>query len=294
MKAAKSIDRRDVVKSFVAFIDLLGFGQMARDAQTSDDLQRLHQTLDVIRHQFEFRPSDPWTKEEHKAVAKRVLMFSDCVVISIPLRSQYARLTGTFDLFAGELWSIALSQAACVIGGHFVRGAVDLGLWYYKHDFLISPALARAYQLEGKVQQPVIAITNALHEFMSDHPERRRYSRDLDPMKYLFRTYQPISGKPIRYLDYIGILLGAVTEQASTHSAAEVNRRMRMLLSIHARSIRIGHANAPQGPPKAKFGWLAEYHNSVVRSHAKGSDDLLVAVNNEASAAGVENEKKTD
>jgi hypothetical protein len=159
-----------------------------------------------------------------------------------------------------------------------VRGAVDIGLWYYKDDFLISPALARAYHLEGAVEPPVIAVTPVLHAYLAENPGRMRYSADIDPMRYIFRTYDAATGERIHYLDYIGMSLEIVVEQASRKGRAEVERRVWGWLSDHANSIRAAHANAAEGRPKAKFQWLAEYHNDAVRQHANGSDDLLVAL----------------
>jgi hypothetical protein len=95
----KSINKRQIVESFVAFIDILGFGDLARSAKTPDQLQKLYESLDAIRHEFEFRPRDKLRKEEHRAIEKRVLMFSDCIVTAMPLKSEYTRLTGTFESF---------------------------------------------------------------------------------------------------------------------------------------------------------------------------------------------------
>jgi hypothetical protein len=117
-------DQNAVVESFVAFIDLLGFG----DANTPEEFTRLYGSLEAIRHEFEFRPREKSTREAHEAVEKHVLMFSDCIVVSIPARSPYTKLTGKFDLFVSELHGLALSQGVCALKHHFVRGVVDIGL----------------------------------------------------------------------------------------------------------------------------------------------------------------------
>src|SRR5262249_29377344 len=103
MLLARSFDENRLTQSFVAFIDLLGFGNRVRIAESPDELRTLYESLDAIRQQFEFRPQYESTREAQKAVAKRVLMFSDCVVVSIPIRSPFTKLTGAFDLFASEL-----------------------------------------------------------------------------------------------------------------------------------------------------------------------------------------------
>jgi hypothetical protein len=276
MLSARALDVNRLTQSFVAFIDLLGFGDRVRTAKSPGEIRRLYASLDAIRHQFEFRPQEASTREAQKAVAKRVLMFSDCVVISIPARSAFTKLTGAFDLFASELHNLALSQGVCALQGHFVRGAVDFGLWYYRNDFLISPALARAYQLEASVEPPVIAVTPELHGFLANNPDRKRYSSDIDPMGYLFRTDAAASGKPVHYLDYIRMSLETMVEQAARKGRAEMAQRVRRWLSDHAKSIRAAHANAPDGRPKVKFQWLAKYHNAAVRQHANGAQDVLV------------------
>jgi hypothetical protein len=270
------MDESRVSESFVAFIDLLGFGDVARAAHTTEQLKTLHYSLDAIRQEFEFKPMNALTRGAQSAVEKSVLMFSDCVVVAVPLRSSFTQLTGVFDLLASELHAIALSQASCALKGHFVRGAIDVGLWYYKDDYLISPALARAYQLEGRADYPIVAVTDALHAFLADNPDRARYSSEIDPMNYLFKTCQTASGMMVRHLDYIGISLGAVAEEAHNKGEEELTRQVRSWLMEHATSIRKAHANAPKGRPKAKFLWLAEYHNSVVQSRVDGANDLLI------------------
>lgn len=48
-----------------------------------------------------------------------LLAFSDCIVISVPLRSDLAEHEGTFDVLMSELTSFAWAQGACVLRGIF-------------------------------------------------------------------------------------------------------------------------------------------------------------------------------
>jgi hypothetical protein len=112
----------------------------------------------------EYKCFDKFIKEEKKILGKSVLAFSDCLVISAPLRSQLADIQGTFDLLISELSSDAWAQGTCVLRGIFPRGDVDLGFWYRQKDTLISSAMVLAYRLEHAACVPMIAITPELQK----------------------------------------------------------------------------------------------------------------------------------
>jgi hypothetical protein len=265
-------------QAMIAFIDLLGFSHKARTARSQGDLNTLYDALSTIRNEFDFKPSDRSTKEAQKVASKNVMMFSDCIIVALPIRSRFTQAHGNFDLFADELTILALSQGNCAIKGQFIRGGIDLGLWYYKNNYLISPSLATAYELEGQAVQPILAVSDRLYCHLRDHPDRSNYAPDIDPMNYMFRIFNSESGRSIRYLDYIGISLDAVEEGASMKRRAEKFRRVCGWLSNHSNSIHNAYENAPSGRPKAKLQWLAEYHNDVVRSRAKGTKKLMVTL----------------
>jgi hypothetical protein len=133
-------------QSLVAFVDLLGFSDRVTSAKTPEDLNAIYQQILTVREEFEHEP--PTEKREvHRRFQKRVLAFSDSVVISIGSRSRAVEMMGDFDALGLELTLMAYAQGECTRLGYFLAGGIDLGPWAYTNDVLISPALVRAYQL---------------------------------------------------------------------------------------------------------------------------------------------------
>ena len=130
------------------------------------------------------------------------------MVISIGLDSPAIEVQGEFDVWAHDLHAMADAQAKAIAAGHFIRGGIDKGLWYHdRAGILVSPALVKAYRLENAANYPVLAVGDALYKFLRDHPGRRAYSRYLDPIPRMFRSFSDGSGARIRYLNYIELLI---------------------------------------------------------------------------------------
>src|SRR5258705_7170100 len=150
----KKITRRNLKNGLFAFIALLGFSNRVEAITTEEQLRVSDDDVVYVQNEFEHKSSDKFIQEEHKIVGKSVLAFSDCLVISVPLRSQMADFQGTFDLLMSELNSYAWALGTCVLRGIFLRGGVDLGFWYRRKDTLISPAMVLAYRLEHTALVP--------------------------------------------------------------------------------------------------------------------------------------------
>lgn len=206
------ITRRHLNNGLFAFVDLLGFSNRVEAVSTEEQLRALDDDVSFVQNEFEHKSSDKFIKEEHKVVGKNVLAFSDCLVISVPLRSQMVTFQGTFDILMGELNSYALAQGTCVLRGIFIRGGVDLGFWYRRKDTLISPAMVRAYKLEQAACVPMIALTPDLQKYLSDHPHRRYYSDDVDPIPTTMTEYGNLPNETTQwFVNYLRICLGSIT-----------------------------------------------------------------------------------
>src|SRR4029077_6899322 len=126
---------------------------------TEEELRALDDAVAFVQAEFGHKTRDESTRDANKVMHKTALAFSDCLVISVPVSSPLADHQGSFDLLMDELNSFGLAQGACVLRGTFLRGGVDLGLWYGRQDSLISPAMIHAYRLEHDACVPMIAIT---------------------------------------------------------------------------------------------------------------------------------------
>lgn len=135
------------IHALVGFIDILGFSHKVRSAKTAQDLQAIADAVRLVQREFEATPSGstPDVRAIHRLHAKRVLAFSDCVVISIGMRSAMTRHEGTYDPLMMQVCGLAYSQGACVLRGIFLRGGLELGWWWSRQSVLVSSALAAAY-----------------------------------------------------------------------------------------------------------------------------------------------------
>lgn len=274
-----------VSRGMTAFLDILGFGNRVLTATSAEDLAPIIDDVRRIQRAFEFSERDELTNRAHAITKKTVLAFSDSVIVNIPLESSITRTQGTFDAFMGELLDLALSQCECIEDGLFLRGGLDLGWWHRDGDVLVSQGLARAYRMEGRANVPVIALTDDLYKYLSEHQDRGNYAEDIEPMGSLLRKYEGHDNNGERvefwFIDYITILIrnldwnpGAQRQEylAASDEAKDEMRRVgsaamrRSWFAKHARTIERAHGKAGSRSVEAKYVWLAAYHNEITES----------------------------
>jgi hypothetical protein len=260
----------------VAFVDILGFSNRLRTAKNVEDLADISKAVSTVQAEFDFQSKDPNIKDVHKMYAKKVLAFSDCVVIAIPLKSAMTQHEGTFDPLMSELHSLAMAQAECVQRGLFLRGGIDIGWWFSEKNILVSPALANAYALEKEANVPVLSICEQAFEFFKNHHDNSFYARD--PLPSLFKQYSETKSKTERYfLDYIRVCLDSVNwqrnkAQVEEYRAADSDVRDAIAqrgytdnaidwLNGHKRQISKAIATVSDASVRAKYEWLIRYHN---------------------------------
>jgi hypothetical protein len=241
--------------------------------------------VSLVRKEFEHKPTQESTREVHKISRKTVLAFSDCLVISVPIRSPEAAQIGDFDVIMSELTGLAFSQCNCVFNDVFLRGGVDFGMWFRRGDTIISPALVHAYGIEREASVPIIAITDGLYAYLAEHPQRRQYSEAIDPIRRSFiRAENLPNGKGPWFIDYAHICLnemdGAIPmSQRDTYRAASADEQQRMRdeafarnwrgwAKQHASAIVKAHSAAATDVVRAKYAWLADYHNDTIEAWA--------------------------
>jgi hypothetical protein len=277
------ISRAHLSVGITAFLDVLGFSERILTAKTNTDFEGIIADIESIQRAFDFKSKDKDVKEAHAGSKKSVLAFSDSVIVNLALQSKLTKLQGTFDPVMSELSGMALAQGQCVASGLFLRGGVDIGWWYRKSTVLASESLVRAYRTEGSAIFPVIRLTDGLHKFVSTHPHRKFYSNDIEPVLTLLREYKGTGGdgKPISfwYLDYLSVVVesldwvtSAAQRQKCLAAAPEKRDRIREMgyranirnwLRHHAQMIKRAHAKSKDARVKAKYEWLADYHNEI-------------------------------
>jgi hypothetical protein len=271
---------RYLSESMVTFVDLLGFSDRVRALVEVAELEALERDVRRVQEWFDHRP-DKLDREHHKLLDKKVLAFSDCLVIAVSAHSQIARHEGNFDVLMNELGTLAYAQAKCAMTGIFIRGASSLGMWYKRRDTIISPALVDAYNRERDACVPMIAVNPELRQFLAEHPHRKFYSADFDPIPKFFRHYSDLpNGQSAWFLDYLPIALEAADplfdqderaalkiatgEEKDELRAKGFARGVSQLAKEHAAAIMAAHAAATLPKVRAKYEWLSGYHDEAL------------------------------
>ncbi|MDP8246176.1 MAG: hypothetical protein P9L94_18985 [Candidatus Hinthialibacter antarcticus] len=278
--------RNMVSYGITAFIDILGFSEKVLSAKTYEDINEIQLLLEKIQKEFDFKTKDSSIKDVQKLYKKKVLAFSDCVVINIPLKSNATKYDGTFDPLMIELSNFAIAQGSCVQNGLFLRGGIDLGWWFQSRTSLISKSLVSAYKIEKLAKMPIIALSKGFYNFLSKHKHRDYYCNELDPVKDLFKKYKSIkNGIEVWYLDYISICLDSLDwrlseRQVEEHRNATPDKKTKIerngyrkntdnWLIKHAQKIEESYVNSPDNNVCEKYSWLSKYHNRMVNGYSK-------------------------
>jgi len=274
------IDESKLCHTVGAFVDLLGFSEKVRTAGSKAELEEIEKALHKVRDEFEYRSTDVDIRRMQREYKKQVLAFSDCIVVSIPFKSNMTGMEGTFDAIMSEFAFFAYAQGNCVLNGYFLRGGIDFGWWYANDDLLISPALANAYQLESEANVPVLALSDQAFNFFETHKHRKHYSADVDPIRTTFRKYaETKSRKPKYFIDYLNICVQSVDwhtsmEQVEEYRQAKGERKSEImgigyrsnaikLLQRHKTAIGDALKNVKEAGVRKKYEWLIQYHNAI-------------------------------
>ncbi|MCF5198100.1 MULTISPECIES: hypothetical protein [Pseudomonas syringae group] len=274
---------RDLISyGATAFVDILGFSEKTRKANSFEDIEQIEKTILQVQDFFEHNPSNDINKTNHELYSRRVLAFSDCIIAHIPLNSQATQYSGQFDPILSVLVGLAYSQGMCVHNSHFVRGGVELGWWYHENDVLISQALSNAAKLEASANVPVIALCDDFYNYLANHDDRKTYHESIDPIPRLFRRYES-EEISYYYLDYIGILLGDMDpvlsetqrelySKASPEEKDVLNSQFYIEMCErwfegHARIIESATVGVHDERVLSKYRWLSGYHNEICKQY---------------------------
>lgn len=295
-KKASSYDASKLKYALVGFYDLLGFSDRIERIDSESALQRAVQAVEEVRNNFEYAPREQDQIDTHKILDKEVLAFSDCVITATSLHTELAQETGNLDLLLSELLDIARGQCASVLKGHFIRGALDIGFWYYKRGILISPTLVTVYKLEhDHTIYPIISISNRLYRHLRGSADRSRYHKSADPFPNKFSSFMhPKTQKRVHFLNYLRIMIGELDWQfdRSTHEAymkAEPSKKGAIMSDGYKKSLSrffLWHKEAIERALKLthapsvqeKYIFLAEYHNRELKRLSVYEPALAVTI----------------
>lgn len=200
-------------KCIVAWIDILGFREQIRNAQTPEEFQAIYRRMQKVHAEFEkgSASDEPDQEERNRDLGKRIVALSDGLVIAQDLEEDRptAEFISDFDQILGFLEELRLAQACCAHAGNFVRGGVAIGLFWFGDDILLSPGLVAAYEIESsKSRNPVIVVERSIVEALEAGKLDAGYFEDTtvldglwnacdwmspeDRAKYVMLDYMPV------------------------------------------------------------------------------------------------------
>ena len=282
--------------SMVGFFDILGFSAKVEKVQSETELVEIAGTVESIRKHFEFRAKDKSTRETHTILGKQVLAFSDCVVTAGSVQTDFVRSEGLYDTFGSQIVDMAYSQVRCILDGYFLRGGVDIGYWYHQKGLLVSPALVGAYKEEQqRALYPVISISKQLYKLLRDDPGRKFYSKDSDPFSDEFSSFSHPDGGRVHYINYLRLAAKSLdwdfdkaTYDAYKAAPRDSDERDKIMGEGYLRSLEhffkrhkeliVSAHKAAGAKVKAKYKFLADYHNKELRYFLPKQHELRVSL----------------
>jgi len=155
-------------KHLVAFVDILGFGHELKKAETEADLKLIYAKVRKVQEAFLLAGACDESEhqfENNAEYGRRVLALSDSIVVAITPNCPMQPLMGGYELLGCALYELIIAQGQCACQGIFVRGGVSHGPFFFENDVLISPAQARAYDLETNAAEfPIIVVTESTRQ----------------------------------------------------------------------------------------------------------------------------------
>ena len=281
----------------VAFIDILGFRREIEKAKTVEDLQGVHSMIRTVQEAFQ-HPSSTNSSEDqtelNRAYGRRVIALSDAVVVAITPRCEMTSMMGAYDVLGLAILDLLSAQAYCVSKGIFLRGGVSHGPFCYENDILLSPAMARAYELESNcAEYPVIVVPDSTRLAIFGVPKKGSYASGADPTPGYFvrhdrawtRNDPNWKGEDLYYLDYLSVVrddtdIGwqgddykkyRAAKEADNGKRAQALFDRRILKSVaygfrmHKNRLIAAYNANPDERVRKKYRWLMEYHNRSFR-----------------------------
>ncbi len=235
----------------VSFIDVLGF----RDLLTT---RHAHDIRDILLKLRKFTTPDseaPPRRMKDARLYSRTFVdsVSDAVIRVRVYNTQYRD-----GAFFHELLNLIHAQIQCVDSGVVIRGGIAIGNAHVGIDGkgpVFGPAMVRAYEVESTeaVHPRIVLDQNVYETFISDdrlHREGHSIGTEINYVKKFLRT----DSDGLRFLDYL-----AGSESEFDHPGEYFN-----FLEKHAELIR-DKLKTTKDNVRAKFEWLATYHNSVIK-----------------------------
>jgi hypothetical protein len=233
-------------KAIVTFLDILGFADVVR--------KRDHAAVSTILDSLEqFTVPEA---EEEPAYEPEVIAFSDSIVrvrkIATKTNSIYP-----FGLLFNEILDLVHAQGMLIDAEVFLRGGIAFGDISMLGKRVFGPALVSTYELESKyAQYPRIIVSPSLFHELKVNPLLVAAHHDSDTEISFIRDMLRQGDDGMWFIDY-GRAIERELDEPEMYPF--FLKKHRALIVRRARQFK------SSGGVLAKYLWLANYHNRLVR-----------------------------
>jgi hypothetical protein len=252
----RSVTTSPYQDSIVAWIDILGWSDLLRQAKDEAKVARVAQVvrcLEALSKKSRERREEFARRGFHGAANTRFSYFSDTVVLSCPVAKAES---------GWMIWEVQLLCAVLLHWGQYSRGAIVRGHLHHTETLLYGPAIVDAHEIERDVAKyPRLVVTPEAAPFVvsatdpskPDEPTDPQWSIDADGLRFLeiFRARR--DGRRLK--DY----------QADARRAREIVREDLARVTTSNPNLKL----------QAKFGWMLGYLDSVLAAEAIPADPTL-------------------
>lgn len=255
-----------MVKSVVAFIDILGYQAQTKRARTqtakNQFLGQLHRAL-TAAYNSHLKARNLMPREPH---LYKVKTFTDNIVIGYPLMDHSERPADAEAELGDVFFMLSWFQLEMVRAGFFLRGGIAVDELYMGEHIVFGNGLLAAYEAESKAaRDPRIVLTKSAHAFVKKH---KKWFRDPSSSPHGDELLKDADGQ--FFLNYLHPL-------ANYFESPELADQW---LTEHKESVE-SKLKENKTEPKfwSKYLWAAIYHNYFCdhskRLHCKIASDKL-------------------
>ena len=234
-------------RSVVAYVDILGYRQMAfraeKEKREPEFLQILHAALSKGRD---------WLEHDEKSHGPHIggkdfyalKAFTDNIVIGYPIQF---REDAEIQIYMAFL-DLGVFQLEMIKNGFFLRGAISVGDVYMDDIAVFGNGFTEAYKGESELaRDPRIVLTNSASELVKGH---LNYYGENSQAPQNLQLYKDSDGQ--WFLNYLENILVAVYEMGPSFDELQQHKRaIEQKLSEFTTHPEIWN----------KYFWAANYHN---------------------------------
>ncbi len=248
--------QRELRKSIIAFIDILGFKDIVRKAKNEDKSQEVFLNFHQALYSWHKREEEFYNTEFNmpfiggKKDRYKTRIFTDCILIGCPINEsgRSCNFIEGRNEFVNMLSTIYLLQMEMVNQGYFVRGAIAVDELYMDEVIIYGNGAIEAYEAETKqAKYPRIILTQSANSFLEGVNKGFEDQRRDNFISKFF--YKDCDGQLfVSYLESIKI------GENDFEFVAELEKHKEIIESKLAE--HQGNAHFLE-----KYLWVAKYHN---------------------------------